>query len=318
MKKYESLKKVDLHCHLEGSLNLIKASKWSKKTTMEIEKALVLGKAGDLDGYKTVYENAKDMIQTKTRLREATVELCNDMLSENVLYAEIRVDPILHTERDLTTKDVVETVLQAIDSTDLKAQVILMMKRNYEHEVNKSIIDLAKKYLKKGVCAVDLGGDELGHPTKNYKELFVHASALGVPFVIHAGEVEDAKSINSAISYGSNRIGHGIKAITSFETMEKLKKLDIPLEICLTSNMALGLYGKYSEHPVQRLIDSGVSVVICTDNRTINQTTLTDEYNLLNKYFDLSVEDFNKMNRCAIMHSFLSDKEKSELLEKIV
>lgn len=318
MKKYESLKKVDLHCHLEGSLNPVKVTKWTRKSIGDVEDALILGKAGDMENFKNASSYANTLLQTKARLKEAAMELCKDMKLDGVVYAEIRLDPVAHTEKDLTLKDVVEATLEGLTQSTLKNKLILVMKRNYDFEVNKSVIDIAKKYLKKGVCAVDLAGPESAGAVKNYKELFLYASSIGVPFVVHAGENEDFRGIDAAISMGAQRIGHGVKAITSFETMEKLKKHKIPLEICLTANMATGLYRRYGDHPVQRLIDSGVMVTINTDNRTINKTTLTDEYNLLNKYFGLTIKDFNEMNKIAIEHSFLNDKEKSELLSQFI
>lgn len=318
MKKYESLKKVDLHCHLEGSLNPVKVTKWTRKPVGDVENALILGTAGDMENYKEVASYANSLLQTKARLKEAAAELCKDMKLENVVYAEIRLDPYAHLEKDLTMKDVVEAVLEGMTQSNLKAKLILVMKREYEFEVNKSIIDTAKKYLKKGVCAVDMAGSESACSLKSLKELFVYAAESGVPYLIHVGANEDFKGIDAAASLGAKRIGHGVKAITSFETMEKLKKLHIPLEICLTANIATGLYPKYSEHPVQRLIDSGVLVTINTDNRTINKTTLTDEYILLNKYFGFTIKDFNEMNKIALEHSFLNEKEKAELAKEFV
>ncbi len=317
MKKYESLKKVDLHCHLEGSLNPVRVTKWTRKSVDEVEKALILEKAGDMANYKEVAGYASGLLQTKARLKEAAMELCKDLKMENVVYAEIRLDPTAHLEKDLTLKDVVEATLEGMAVSTLRAKLILMMKREYDFETNKAVIDIAKKYLRKGVCAVDLAGDEKDNPLRNYRELFVYANSLGVPYVIHAGEFEDFRGIDTAIAFGAKRVGHGVKAITNFETMEKLKKLHIPLEICLTANMATGLYERYNDHPVQRLIDSGVEVTINTDNRTINKTTLTDEYNLLNKYFGFTIKDFNDMNKTAIAHSFMSEKEKKEVLSML-
>ncbi len=317
MKKYESLKKVDLHCHLEGSLSPVKVSKWTRKSIGEVEAALILNNAGDKENYKEVSLYAKNLLQTKARLKEAAMELCRDLKMENVIYAEIRLDVASHLEKGLTLNEVVDATLEGLGVSNLKTKLILLMKRDYDFETNKAIIDLAKKYLKKGVCAVDMAGSESEHSLKDFKELFVYASNVGVPYVIHAGE-EDFKDIDYAISYGAKRIGHGVKAISSFETMEKLKRLHIPLEICLTGNMATGVYERYSDHPIQRLIDSGVTVTVNTDNRTINKTTLTDEYNLLNKYFGLTIKDFNEMNKAAIEYSFLSDKEKEELKKHFI
>lgn len=315
MKKYENLKKIELHCHLDGSLNPIKVSKWTRKDLKTIESSLTIHKPMDLASYLEHFEYAIGILQTKTRLKEAALELCKDMLKENVIYAEIRFDPLAHTKKGLTLKEVVDSILDGISSSSLKAKVILCMKRERDEEVNKSIIDLAKKYLKKGVAAVDLAGSEKDYPTRDFKNLFAYANASSVPFVVHAGEAGTFKDIEEAIAFGASRIGHGIKAITDFKTMETLKEKDIPLEICITSNVMTNSVPSFKEHPIQRLIDSGVSVTINTDNRTISKTTLTDEYNILNRYFGFTTKDFNEINKTAIKHAFLSDKEKEELLK---
>ncbi len=315
MKKYSNLKKVELHCHLDGSLSPTKVSKWTRKDIKTVEKSLIVKKPLDLQAYLEHFNYAINLLQTKTRLKEAAFELCKDMLHENVIYAEIRFDPVAHTKKGLTLKEIVESVLEGISSSNLKAKLILCMKRERDTEVNKSVIDIAKKYLKKGVAAVDLAGSEENYPTNLFKDLFTYAKEQEVPFVIHAGEAGTFKDIEDAINFGAKRIGHGVKAIKDFRTMETLKQKDIPLEVCLTSNIMTKTYDNFKEHPVRRLIDSGISVTINTDNRTLSYTTLTDEYNLLNKHFGFSTKEFNEMNKIAIKHAFLTDREKEELLK---
>lgn len=316
MKKYESLKKVELHCHLDGSLNPLKVSKWTRKDKAFVESKLVLKEKGSLTDYLKMFDYSIGLLQTKARLTDAAEQLCKDLIEDNCIYAEVRFDPAAHTKKGLTLQEVIEAVLEGIKKTKLKAKVILCMKRERTIEENKKIVDLAKKYAKKGVVAVDLAGDETITPLRKFKELFSYAKLQGVPFVIHAGETGDFKEIDTAIGFGAARIGHGVQAIKSFEVMEKLKKKDIPLEICVTSNMALDLFEKYEEHPISRLIDSGVAVTINTDNRTLVNTTLTDEYNMLNRHFGLTSKEFDELNRIAVLHSFLSDKEKKELLKE--
>lgn len=317
MKKYENLKKVELHCHLEGSLNPERVAKWSRKSVSEIIDKLRLKRKGDLNDFLKMFDYPISLLQNRQRLKEAAEVLCRDLKKDSVIYAEIRFDPIGLTKKDLTASAVVDAVLEGLASSDLKTNLILCMKRERDDVTNKSVIDLAKKYLKKGVVAVDLSGSDIDYPTKNFKELFQYAKEKSVPVVIHAGEAGDSKDINSAISFGARRIGHGVKAIGSFEVMEKLKRLDIPLEICLTSNIQTGLYDNYNDHPIMRLVDSGVKVIVNTDNRTISNTTLTDEYNLLNKYFGFTVTDFVAMNKYAVNHAFLSDEEKAMLLKEL-
>ena len=317
MKKYESLKKVDLHCHLDGSLNLDKVSKWTRKNVGEVEKSLRLQRRGDKEHYRECLTYPKTLLQTKMRLKDAAEQLCKDLQSDYVVYAEIRLDPAAHTSKGLSFNEVVEAVLEGIKASTLRAKLILCMKRDREFEENKLIVDLAKKYLKKGVAAVDLIGDELLYPTRSFAELFAYAKDCGVPFVLHVGETGTALDIDEAISFGASRIGHGVKAITSFETMESLKENDIPLEICLSSNLDSGLFEKSADHPVMRLVDSGVGVVICTDNRTLSNTSLTDEYNTLNRVFGFTINEFTTMNRLAVDHAFLSEKEKAEVLKEL-
>lgn len=314
MKRYENLKKVELHCHLDGSLNPLRVSKWTRKNVDEVVKLLNAGKTNSLEEFLKGFDYPISLLQSKTRLKDAASELCNDLLEDGVIYAEVRFDPVAHTSKGLSLDEVVEAILEGLSTSSLKTNLILCMKREREDEVNKLVIDLAKKYSDKGVVAVDLAGDERAYPTKDFKELFVYAKELGVPYVIHAGEV-NFKDIDYAVSFGAKRIGHGVAAIKSFETMEKLKKHDIPLEICLSSNIDTGIYEDASAHPIARLVDSGVKVTINTDNRSMSDTTLTDEYNLLNKYFGFNVDDFNRFNRCAIEHSFLNKEEKEELLK---
>lgn len=317
MKKYENLKKVELHCHLDGSLNPTRVAKWTRKNVVDVEGLLKPKRNRNLTSYLEGFAYPISLMQTKTRLKEAAEQLCSDMQKEFIIYAEIRFDPLSHTSKGLSLSEIVDAVLDGMKASGLKSKLILCMKRERSLEENKLVIDTARDYLKKGVGAVDLAGDETLYPIKDYKELFKYAKEQGVPFVIHAGEVTDSKSIDTAISLGASRIGHGIKAITSFETMESLKRKHIPLEICISSNVDTGVYDKYSDSPVSRLIDSGVEVIIGTDNRTLSSTTLTDEYNILNRVFGLNIKDFNEMNRIAIRHAFLSDKEKLELLREI-
>lgn len=314
MRKYEGIKKVELNCHLDGSLDLELASKWSRLSKEEITNRLTRTTGiKNLSDYLEKFEIPLNYLQVKTHLREAALALANNMKEENVIYAEIRIAPLLHTRKGLALEEIVDSVLLGLKLSELKSNLILVMKREASLEDNKKVIRLAKKYLNKGVVAVDLVGDEGLFPTKGFKELFLYAKEKDVPFVITAGESGTFKDIDEAIKFGAKRIGHGIKAIKSFETMENLKKKDIPLEICLSSNLDTHIYEQYSDHPVSRLIDSGVMITINSDNRTLSKTDLSHEYYLLDKYFDFTKEDFKKFNLIALEHSFLKDSEKEDL-----
>lgn len=318
MRKYEGIKKVDLNCHIDGSLNILLASKWLKVSLEEAKEKLSRTEGvKNLTYYLEKFKLPISLLQIKTHLKEASYMLLEALKDENVIYAECIISPLSHTEKGLTMEEVVENVLDGFKMSSLNAGLILAIKREASIKDNKKIIDIAKKYLKKGVCAISLQGDETLFPTSTFKELFDYAKEKGVPFTISAGETGTFKDIDYAIKYGASRICAGVQAIKSFETMQTLKKKDIPLEICLSTNLDIRLYDKISNHPVGRLVDSGVPIVICSGNRTISRTDLSHEYYLLAKYFNFTNDDFKKMNIEAVKNAFISETEKKELLKKL-
>lgn len=181
---------------------------------------------------------------------------------------------------------------------------------------NKKVIDLAEKYLNRGVCAIDLAGDEEHFDTKLYEDLFLYTYSKNIPYTIHAGEVGDIKSLRDAISFKPSRIGHGIKSIYDKELLNEIKNNNILLEVCPTSNYQTNAIDLYSNNPVYELYKYGIDILINTDNRTVSNITLNKEYNLLVNNFPFNINDFIKMNLNAIDYAFLSEKEKQELKEK--
>jgi adenosine deaminase len=181
---------------------------------------------------------------------------------------------------------------------------------------NFETVELAKKYLGKGVCAVDLAGAEALYKTREYKRIFEYVKELEIPFTIHAGEADGVESIKDAISFGAKRIGHGVRAIEDEKLIEYLKKNKITLEVCPTSNIQTCICESYSTHPISKLYNAGVLVTINTDNMTVSNTTLANEYINIIQNTNINYDDIVKMNINAINASFISEQEKDELLKK--
>lgn len=318
MRKYEGIKKIDLNCHFDGSLDLGLASKWLKLTKEETIEAMTrTNGVKNYNDYISKFKLPLSLLQSKTHIKEAMYELTETLKKENTIYAEIGIAPLLHTKKGLSIEDVVISAIEGAKLSELKSNLILIMMRDTSIEENKKIVSLAKKYLKKGVCGVSLVGDENLYPTKTFKELFEFANSKNVPFTINAGENGSYKDIMEAINLGARRIGCGVEAIKDFKTMESLKSKNIPLEVCLSVNLDINLFNSINEHPVSRLVDSGVKIVIASGNRTISKTDLSHEYYLLNKYFGYTIEDFENMNKYALSVSLLSDNEKKKILEEL-
>lgn len=256
------------------------------------------------------------MLQTKNNLKEAAAELVDSLFADNVIYAEVRFAPNKHTT-NLSLEEVVEAVLEGLKNDKVKVNLLLCMMRGDSFEKNKKIIDLACKYQNRGVVGIDLAGAEKLYKTSDYEELFSYAKNLNIPFTIHAGEADGEESILSAINFGATRIGHGVRSIESEECLRLLKEKNILLEVCPTSNVQTNICSNIKSHPIKKIIDYGISVSINTDNRTVSNTSLNNEYELLTSSFNFSEEDFNRMNKDAIRHAFISDVEKQELINKI-
>ena len=312
------LPKVELHLHLDGSIRLKTASELSNKSIDEVKNLMIAkAKCLNLNESLTKFDLANEIMQTKDNLIRVSKELVEDLKKDHVIYAEVRFAPLLHTKKGLSEEMVVEAVLQGLKDSDLKVNLILCMMRHFSFEDNLKTIDLAIKYLDKGVVAIDLAGAEAIYPTSKFEKLFQIAKEKNVPFTIHAGEADGKDSILEAIKFGTKRIGHGVRCIEDNETLNIIKKNNITLEVCPTSNIQTNIFDKYYNHPIKKLYDSNILVTVNVDNMTVSNISLTQEYERLVKSFNFILEDFKIMNINAVNAAFLTDKDK-EMYRNII
>lgn len=319
IEEIKKMNKIELHIHLDGSLCIDTVGKITGLNKNELSSLMIADeKLENLSEYLVKFDLPIKCMQTKENLRLMSKELVNYLERENVIYSEIRFAPLFHTRNNLTLEEVIESVLDGLRSNDnVKTNLILCMMRGMTEEDNLKVIDVAQKYLKRGVCAVDLAGAEDKYPLKDYVNLFNYAKENNVPFIIHAGENGSYKEVRLAINLGAKRIGHGIHSYESVDFLNELKNKDILLEICPTSNIQTNAIDEYSKHPIYDFYKRGIKVCVNTDNKTVSNITLNEEYIKLYNTFNFSIEDFKNMNLNAIKYSFLSDEEKQILIEKI-
>ncbi len=312
-----TIKKVELHVHLDGSLKPSLYSKIKNISESDAKNILIAKpKCHDLNDYLTKFSEPVSVMQSRESLYLVASSLCNDLLEDNCIYAEIRFAPNKHTSV-LSLDEVVDSVLKGMRSTKLKSNILLCLMRGDSKEDNKKVIDLAYKYLNKGVVGIDLAGAEKIYPTRDYEELFAYAASQGIPFTIHAGEASGPRSIMDAIEFGAKRIGHGVRALESQECLNLIKEKNITLEVCPTSNIQTNIYDDIKSHPLKKLYDMGINVCINTDNRTVSNVTLSQEYVNVQRELLLTNEELYNMNVMAIEASFLSFNEKQELLNEL-
>lgn len=315
----KKLKKVELHLHLDGSVSINTISNISNEDINDLKNKMVASeKCNNLSEYLTKFDTPIECMQTKENLTLISKELTEYLESQNVIYAEIRFAPMFHTKQGLSYEEVVEAVLEGLNiNKNIKINLILCMMRGMPKENNLKTIDVAYKYLNNGVCGIDLAGAEDKYPLCEYIDLFEIIKEKKIPFTIHAGENGDYKEIDLAIKLGAHRIGHGIHAFESKEIQKEIKDKNILLEICPTSNIQTNSIDEYKNHPIYEFYKNDLKVCINTDNKTVSNITLNDEYLKLYNTFNFNIEDFKQMNINAIENAFLSDQDKKKLINEL-
>ena len=314
----EKIKKIELHVHLDGSLSLELASRLSGLKVSDVKKRMIASKkCQNLTSYLEKFSFPVSLMQTRKNLMIATSDLIDQLAKDNVIYAEIRFAPSLHTQKGLTQEEAVQAVLAGIrKNKKVKTNLLLCMMRGASIKDNWETIFICEKYLNKGVVGIDLAGDESKYKLDKYKKEFKYIKRRGIPFTIHAGET-DQEDLYLAIKYGAKRIGHGIKCVKDKNLVNLIKEKNILLEICPTSNIQTNAINSMNVHPIYSLYKKGINLLINTDNRTVSNVNLNQEYSKIKKNFLFTKEDFYKINENALNYCFLTNKEKLKLLEEI-
>lgn len=309
------MKKIELHLHLDGSLDIEYAKELYGK---DVYNQMVSHNDNSLAEYLEKFYLPDELMTEYNNIVEFSYRLAKQLEKEEVIYAEIRFCPTSH-DKKISVDRVITGIREGLLRVpSVKTNLIFCMRRNYSFEENLRIIKLTKKYLGNGVCAIDLVGDEASYRTESFKELFDIIKKENIPFTIHAGEVGSHESVLAAIKFGAKRIGHGIRSIDDNETIKALIDNKVYLEVCPDSNLDTKAVNSIDEHPVKWLDAAGVLITINTDNRTVSDTNLDNEYNLLRNYLGFTDDDILRFNLNAIDAAFISEEEKQDLRNRLL
>ncbi|HFL3571660.1 TPA: adenosine deaminase [Clostridioides difficile] len=328
---FENLPKIDLHCHLDGSVRVetmfdiaIKEKIDLPSNNMdEIKKlAKVSFNCTSLDEYLEKFDLPLKVMQSKENLKRITFELLEDASRENVKYIEIRFAPLLHTQKGMSVKNIIEGIIEGIREAesiyDIKGNLILGCMRTMTSKEALLVIEEGKSFVNKGVVAVDLCGPEKEGFCKEYKDVFKLAREYGYKVTIHAGEAASGENVLDAINIlKADRIGHGVKIKDHKKAYNLVKDKKILLELCPTSNVQTKTVASYEAHPFYTFYKDNLHVSINTDNRTVSDINLSSELNVIFDTFKLGLEDYKIIYRNAVEASF-ADKETKEYLNSLI
>ena len=316
--------KIDLHLHIDGSAKPETVYELARKYRVEPECHMTLEEirrsmtipTGEYDPDFLTFQPPLRVMQTAEGLSRITRELVERLEAEDLIYAELRFAPQYHLEGGMTQEDAVLAAISGLKQglavcKTLKAALILCAMNHCDpaanHAENVETVQLAKKYLGQGVCGVDLAGYE--ERMLEYADLFSLARELGIPATTHS-----EFTVGEALAYNTTRIGHGYQAALLPELTEAVIRKGITLEMCPDSSLSYdyGLSGD-STHPLYMLYQKGARVTVNTDNLTVLDTSLENEYELCRK-MGFTDEDIVRMNNDAIEASFADEVTKQKLL----
>ncbi|MBI5282790.1 MAG: adenosine deaminase [Candidatus Solibacter usitatus] len=297
-----SLRKAELHLHLEGSVE--------PATLLEIEPALTLDEIGarydypDFTGFLQSYKWVNLYLKTPAHFALITRRLVESLAAQGVVYAEINLSVGVMLWRDLDVRGVFDAIAAEAARSPIPIRFIFDAVRQFGLENAWATARLAAELQPRGVAAFGLGGDELRGPAELFHEVFSFAQEQGLRLAPHAGETAGPESVWAALECGASRIGHGIRSIEDPLLVAHLRDHSIPLEVCISSNLRTGAVAFLEEHPVRRLYDAGVPIVLSTDDPAMFHTTLLREYGIARNAFGFSDDDLRGLADNSLRYAF--------------
>jgi adenosine deaminase/aminodeoxyfutalosine deaminase len=283
---------AELHVHLEGSV---------------APAAVGLGhvKMGDFAGFLQLFKAISERLETPEDYAGVTTGLLRRFLDEGIDTAEITLSAgvVLWKKQDLhKTYEAIRSACNAYPEARVKWCFDAV--RQFGVEPAMRVAEIAAELRNEGVVSLGIGGDELRGPAALFESVYAFARSKGLRLTAHAGETAGPESVWDALRIGAERIGHGIRAVGDPALLRHLRDHNVPLEVCITSNLATGVVGRIEDHPVRRLFDAGVPITLNTDDPGIFETSLAREFEIARDVFGFSESELKTIADNAYRYAF--------------
>lgn len=321
--------KAELHVHLEGTIRPEIAKILAHRNHLKfpdhlLDKTQHFYRSNGFMDFLSAYDELAALIRQPQDYFDITYDYLKQSALKGVIYCEMMYSPN-HAEKvsQIPSREhltaIGEAILKAQSDFGIIGRIITTAVRHFGIEACEKIALHASLEPFSFVTGFGLGGDELGFPPQLFKKTYEMARYAGLKTTIHAGEWGDAQSMKTAINTCQvDRIGHGIRAIEDENLISMLKDLKIPLEICPSSNVVLGIFPNINAHPLPQFISQGIMVSINSDDPPFMATSIDREYDLIQKTFLYSDKTMKTITRQAIEVAFIDKDLKTELLKKVI
>ncbi len=327
-----SLPKIDLHRHLEGSLRLNTLAEIALEHRIDLPSydieqlrpyVQVTDDPPDYQRFLGKFQLLRHFYTSREAVQRIVREAIVDAAHDNIRYLELRFNPeALAYAQNFSLNDVVEWVKEATRSaqaeTGTRTCLILSIPRKESLHTAHEITELSIAHFGDLVRGIDLVGDEVNFPAEKFIAPFRQAREAGVHITIHAGEWAGAQSVYTAVAHlNAERIGHGIRAIEDSTVVQLLYDKSVTLEVCPTSNLQTGAVRGMVQHPLPDLYNLRLRVTLNTDDPSISDTTLTDEYAVAVGALGMTPPQVYRMLRNSVEAAFIPQEERPWLLDTI-
>jgi adenosine deaminase/aminodeoxyfutalosine deaminase len=299
---WHALPKAELHLHLEGSIE--PATLMELDPSLTPEEIAARYRFANFTEFIESYKWVTNYLAGPAEFALAARRLLERLAGENVSYAEITLSAgvVLFRGRDLAA--IWEAVCEEVRRSPVRTLWLFDAVRQFGPEAAMRVAEFATARIDEGIAAFGIGGDERLAPAEWFHDVFRFARQSGLRVTAHAGETSGPESVWAALKLGAERIGHGIGSIHDPVLLRYLREREIPLEICLTSNLATGAVASWDEHPIRRLYDAGVPIVLGSDDPAMFHTTLTREFELAASRFGFSEEELRGIAANGFRYAF--------------
>lgn len=331
------LPKAELHLHLEGTVTpetLVVLSQRHDAAPLTLAQARALYTYRDFGHFLRTFRLVCDRLQAPADYALVAAEMMRDLRAQGVVHAEVFMSwgNILRWKPALRVGDVMAAVDGARREAEAEAKAagesfsllwIADAVRQWGPAHVGDVFRLAARLKQRfpSIVGVGIGGDEVAGPSAEFREVYAEARQAGLRLTAHAGEasgpVKGPGEIRAALDIGAERIGHGLDAQHDVGLLTELAERQTPIEINITSNILTGGCGSVKDHPLPKFLAKGVMCMLNSDDPAMFGSWCLDEYVLVHEQHGLSLEKMRGLAKNSILSSFLEEKRKQELCQKI-